>query len=124
VKLCIVHMVRHSLNFVSWKKRKEVAAALQSIYACATVEQSSQSLDEFETLWGKDYQTIMQSWRRNWQGIIPFFDYPPKISKVIYTTNTIKSVKMSLRKITKNRGSFPSDESLSKLFCLALINNS
>jgi len=122
VQLCIVHMVRHSLNYVSWKTRKEVAAALKSIYACATVEQASQALDEFETVWGKDYPSIVQSWRRNWQRIIPFFDYPPEIRKVIYTTNAIESVNMSLRKITKNRGSFPSDEALSKLFYLALRN--
>ena len=122
VQLCIVHMVRHSLNYVSWKTCKEVASALKSIYACATVEQASQAMDEFETVWGKDYPSIVQSWRRNWQRIIPFFDYPAEIRKVIYTTNAIESVNMSLRKITKNRGSFPSDEALSKLFYLALRN--
>jgi putative transposase len=80
------------------------------------VEQASQALDEFELVWGKDYPPIVQSWQR----IIPFFDYPHEIRKVIYTTNAIESVNMSLRKITKNRGSFPSDEALSKLFYLAL----
>ena len=84
------------MNYVSWKTRKEVAAALKSIYACATVEQASQAMDEFETVWGKDYPSIVQSWRRNWQRIIPFFDYPPEIRKVIYTTNAIESVNMSL----------------------------
>jgi len=82
------------------------------------VEQASQALDEFELVWGKDYPPIVQSWQR----IIPFFDYPHEIRKVIYTTNAIESVNMSLRKITKNRGSFPSDEALSKLFYLALRN--
>jgi putative transposase len=122
VQLCIVHMVRHSLNYVSWKMRREVAADLKSIYACSTIEQAAAALDAFEERWGKDYPSIGQSWRRNWERITPFFDYPPEIRRVIYTTNAIESVNMSLRKITKNRGSFPSDESLIKLFYLALRN--
>ena len=122
VQLCIVHMVRHSLNYVSWKMRKEVAADLRAIYASGTVDQASAALDGFEERWGKDYPSIAQSWRRNWSRITPFFDYPPEIRRVIYTTNAIESVNMSLRKITKNRGSFPSDESLIKLFYLALRN--
>lgn len=122
VQLCIVHMVRHSLNFVSWKLRKDVAADLRAIYTAATVEEAEQRLAEFEEKWGQDYPPIGQSWRRNWPRIIPFFDYPPEIRKVIYTTNAIESVNMSLRKITKNRGSFPSDEALLKLFYLALRN--
>ncbi len=84
------------------------------------MEHASYALDEFETLWGKDFQPTVQSWRRNWQRIISFFDYPQEIRKVIYTTNAIESVNMSLRKITKNCGSFPSEEALSKLFYLAL----
>ena len=122
VQLCIVHMVRYSLNYVSWKLRKEIAADLRTIYAAATVEEAEQNLNEFEQKWGMAYAPIVQSWRRNWPRIIPFFDYPPEIRKVIYTTNAIESVNMSLRKITKNRGSFPTDESLLKLFYLALNN--
>jgi putative transposase len=122
VQLCIVHMVRHSLNYVSWKVRKEVAAELKTIYASGTVDQASSALDAFEQRWGRDYPSIGQSWRRNWVRITPFFDYPPEIRKVIYTTNAIESVNMSLRKITKNRGSFPSDDALIKLFYLALRN--
>jgi putative transposase len=122
VQLCIVHMVRYSLNYVSWKLRKEIAADLRTIYAAATVEEAEQNLSEFEQKWGAAYAPIIQSWRRNWPRIIPFFDYPPEIRKVIYTTNAIESVNMSLRKITKNRGSFPTDESLLKLFYLALNN--
>lgn len=122
VQLCIVHMVRYSLNYVSWKLRKAVAADLRTIYAAATVEEAEVRLDEFEEKWGKDYPSIVQSWRRNWERIIPFFDYPPEIRRIIYTTNAIESVNMSLRKITKNRGSFPSDEALLKLFYLALMN--
>lgn len=115
-------MVRYSLNYVSWKLRKEVADALRAVYTSATVEEAEQQLDEFEQQWGADYPSIVRSWRSNWARIIPFFDYPPKIRKVIYTTNAIESVNMSLRKITKNRGSFPSDEALLKLFYLALLN--
>ncbi len=122
VQLCIVHMVRHSLNYVSWKMRPEVAADLKRIYTCATADEAEQMLGEFEDKWDDAYLPISQSWRRNWQRIIPFFDYPPESRKVIYTTNAIESVNMSLRKITKNRGSFPSDEALLKLFYLALRN--
>ncbi len=122
VQLCIVHMVRHSLNYVSWKRRKEVAADLRHIYQAATAQEAEQRLGEFEARWDEEYLPIGQSWRRNWSRLIPFFDYPPEIRKVIYTTNAIESVNMSLRKLTKNRGSFPSDEALLKLFFLALRN--
>ena len=122
VQLCVVHLVRYSLNYISWKLREEVALDLRTIYAAATVEEAEQRLDEFEEKWGAAYPSIAQSWRRNWPRIIPFFDYPPEIRKVIYTTNAIESVNMSLRKITKNRGSFPNDESLLKLFYLAMNN--
>jgi putative transposase len=122
VQLCIVHMVRNSLNYVSWKMRAEVAADLKRIYTCATADEAEQMLGEFEDKWDDAYLPISQSWRRNWARIIPFFDYPPEIRKVIYTTNAIESVNMSLRKITKNRGSFPSDDALLKLFYLALRN--
>lgn len=120
VQLCIVHMVRHSLNYVSWKRRPEVAADLRRIYQSATAEEAEIRLGEFEDKWDAEYLPIGQSWRRNWSRLIPFFDYPPEIRKVIYTTNAIESVNMSLR--TKNRGSFPSDEALLKLFYLALRN--
>lgn len=122
VQLCIVHLVRYSLNYVSWKLRKEVAADLRAIYTAATVEEAERQLGAFEAKWGEAYPSIGQSWQRNWPRIIPFFDYPPEIRKVIYTTNAIESVNMGLRKITKNRGSFPSDEALLKLFYLALKN--
>jgi putative transposase len=122
VQLCIVHMVRNSLNYVSWKLRKTVAADLRSIYTAATEGEAQMRLQEFEDKWGTDYPTIIKSWRANWARITPFFEYPPEIRKVIYTTNAIESVNMSLRKITKNRGSFPSDDALIKLFYLALNN--
>ena len=122
VQLCIVHLVRNSLNYVSWKTRKQVANDLKRIYQSATVDEAEQRLVEFEAQWDDAYPSIAQIWRRNWDRIIPFFAYPPEIRKIIYTTNAIESVNMSLRKITKNRGSFPSDEALSKLFYLALMN--
>ena len=122
VQLCVVHMVRHSLNYVSWKMRKAVAADLRSVYAATTLEAARAALDAFEQQWGSDYPPIVQSWRRNWDRITPFFDYPPEVRRIIYTTNAIESVNMSLRKITKNRGSVPSDEALLKLFYLALNN--
>ena len=122
VQLCIVHMVRHSLNYVCWKRRKEVAADLKRIYQSATAQEAELRLGEFEAKWDADYQPIGQSWRRNWSRLTPFFDYPPEIRKVIYTTNAIESVNMGLRKLSKNRGSFPSDEALTKLFYLALRN--
>ncbi|OCX71375.1 hypothetical protein A6M27_02120 [Acidithiobacillus thiooxidans] len=120
VQLCIVHMVRYSLHYVSWKLRKAVAADLRAIYSAATVAEAE--LAAFAEKWGEAYPPIVQSWRRNWARLIPFFDYPPEIRKVIYTTNAIESVNMNLRKITKNRGAFPSDDALLKLFYLALQN--
>ena len=122
VQLCVVHMVRYSLNYVSWKRRPEVAADLKRIYQSATADEAEQRLGEFEAKWDDDYLPIGQSWRRNWPRLTPFFDYTPEIRKVIYTTNAIESVNMSLRKLTKNRGSFPSDDALMKLFYLALRN--
>ena len=122
VQLCIVHMVRYSLNYVSWKLREQVALGLKAVYGAATVDEAEQRMDEFEAEWGEAYPPIVQSWRRNWNRLIPFFDYPPEVRRVIYTTNAIESVNMSLRKITKNRGSFPNDEALLKLFYLALNN--
>ena len=122
VQLCLVHMVRHSLNYVSWKLRKEVAGDLKAVYASSTVDEAQIRLQGFDDKWGADYPTIVRSWRSNWARITPFFDYPPEIRRIIYTTNAIESVNMSLRKITKNRGSFPSDDALLKLFYLALAN--
>lgn len=99
--------MRYSLNYVIWKQRKAVAVDLRSIYAATTVEEAEIRLVEFEKKWGKDYPPIVQSWRRNWQRIILFFGYPPEIRRIIYTTNAIESISMSLRKVTKNRGAIP-----------------
>lgn len=122
VQLCIVHLVRNSLNYVGWKMRKQVADDLKRIYQSATVAEAEQQLAEFEAQWNGEYPSIAPIWRRNWSRIIPFFDYPPEIRRIIYTTNAIESVNMGLRKISKNRASFPNDEAVSKLFYLALMN--
>ncbi len=122
VQLCLVHMVRHSLNFVGWKQRKAVAADLRLIYSAATEAGALLRLAEFEEKWDDSFAPIGQSWRRNWARLTPFFDYPVDIRKVIYTTNAIESVNMSLLKITKTRGSFPTDDAVFKLFYLALNN--
>jgi putative transposase len=122
VQTCIVHMVRHSLRFVPWKDRKEVAADLKAIYRAETVEAAQDRLADFEEKWGAKYPTIGQSWRRNWEQIIPFLAYPQEIRKVIYTTNAIESLNRSLRKAVKTRGHFPSDEAATKLLYLAIRN--
>jgi len=120
VQLCIVHMVRNSLKYVSWKDRKKIAADLKKIYASATVGEAEIQLEEFCKIWDEKYPTISQSWRRHWENVIPFFDYPEDIRKVIYTTNAVEALNRTLRKIIKNRGSFPTDESIYKLLYLAL----
>jgi putative transposase len=122
VQLCLVHMVRNSLKYVSWKQRKEVAAGLKAIYQAPTAEQAEMELMAFEEKWDETHPSIGQSWRKNWERITPFFAYSPEIRKVIYTTNAIESLNMSLRKVTKNRGSFPNDEAMIKLLYLALNN--
>jgi putative transposase len=120
VQLCIVHQVRASLNYVSWKQRKAVAADLQAIYRASTVEAASVELEKFAGKWDGAYPTISQMWRRNWDHLTPFFAYPADIRKVIYTTNAVESLNMSLRKVIKTRGSFPNEEAAMKLLFLAL----
>jgi putative transposase len=122
VQLCIVHLVRHSLNYVGWKQRKEVARELKLIYTAATDGEAEQRLAEFGLKWDAKFPMIAKSWRNNWTRVIPFFAHPPEIRKIIYTTNAIESLNMSLRKVTKARGSFPNDEAVSKLLYLALRN--
>jgi len=122
VQLCIVHLVRHTLNYVGWQQRKEVARDLRSIYSAATVPAAAQKLEEFALKWDAKFPMLSKSWRSNWERVIPLFGYPPEIRKVIYTTNAIESLNMSLRKVTKARGSFPHDEAVFKLLYLALRN--
>jgi len=121
VQTCIVHLIRASLNYVSWKERKTVAADLKSIYRAATAEQAAAALEEFRRKYPR-HQAVADVWERNWQRVIPFFEFPEEIRKIIYTTNAVESLHMTLRKVTKNRGSFPSEESAIKLLYLALQN--
>lgn len=120
VQLCIVHLVRNCLKYVSWKERKTVAAELKPIYRAATSEDAWQQLEGFAEKWDGRYPSISQIWRRNWDQVTPFFAYPAEIRKVIYTTNAVESLNMSLRKVIKTRGSFPNEEAALKLLYLAL----
>ena len=121
-KLCIVHLVRNSLNYVSWKQRKEVAAGLRAIYTAATADEAVITLDAFAQRRDAQYPQIAKSWRNNWARVIPFFAYAPEIRKVIYTTNAIESVNYSLRRLVKTKASFPDDEAAVKLLYLGLRN--
>jgi transposase-like protein len=122
VQLCIVHKVRNSLKYVPWKERKAVAADLRAIYGAATIGEAEQALERFSGQWDKKYPAITPSWRADWQRLTVFFDYPPEVRRVIYTTNAIESLNYSLRKILKNRGSFPSDQAVFKLLYMGLKN--
>lgn len=120
VQLCIVHMVRNSLRYVGWKERKAVARDLRGIYSSATRESAMQALDAFEDQWGERFPIIVKIWRNNWENVSPFFGYPDPIRRVIYTTNAIESINASLRKVTKKRGAFPTDDSVRKVLYLAI----
>jgi putative transposase len=120
VQTCVVHLVRHSLNFCSWKDRKAVAAKLREVYVAETAEAAWDALDAFDADWGRQYPSIAQAWRRAWQEVIPFFAFSPEIRRVIYTTNAIESLNRIIRKAIKTRGSFPSEEAAEKLIYLAI----
>lgn len=122
VQLCIVHKVRNSLQYVPWKERKAVAADLRAIYTAPTLAAAEVALERFAQTWDEKYPAISPAWRREWARLTVFFDYPPAIRKVIYTTNAIESLNYSLRKILKNRGAFPSDEAIYKVLYLGLRN--
>jgi putative transposase len=123
LQTCIVHLIRNSLNYASWKDRRTLAAAIRPIYTAATAEAAQAELDAFEQgPWGQRFPTVAAAWRRAWSHVIPFFAFPPQIRRVIYTTNAIESINSQLRKIIKSRGHFPSDDAASKLIWLALRN--
>lgn len=117
---CVVHMVRHSLNYVPYNEKKAVANDLKKIYQADTVALAEQALDDFELTWGDKYGAIVKSWRQHWEKIIPFFDYPKEIRRVIYTTNIIESLNRTLRKSVKNRGHFSTEDGLMKVLYLAI----
>lgn len=123
VQTCIVHLIRYSLSFCGWKERKQVAGALKEIYQAPNAEIAAERLQEFEDgPWGEKFSMIAASWKRHWEEVIPFFSYSPEVRKMIYTTNAIESLHMQVRKVIKNRGYFPNDESATKLIYLALRN--
>ncbi len=123
LQTCIVHLIRNSLDFASWKDRKALAAAIKPIYTAVSAEAAEAELDAFaQGPWGQKFPTVVNAWRRAWDNVIPFFAFPPEVRRVIYTTNAIESVNARLRKIIKTRGHFPSDEAATKLIWLALRN--
>lgn len=124
VQLCIVHLVRHSVKYVSYKDRKEVTADLKMVYHAPTANEAEKNLEEFAAKWDRRYPMISKSWRANWERVVPMFGFPEDIRRAIYTTNAIESLNMSLRKIIKNRASFPSEDAALKLLYLALRNAS
>ena len=123
LQTCIVHLIRNSLDYASWKDRKALAAAIRPIYAAASAEAAEAALEAFAAgEWGRKFPTVVAAWRRAWAQVIPFFAFPPAIRRVIYTTNAIESVNARVRKIIKTRGHFPSDDAANKLIWLALRN--
>jgi putative transposase len=122
VQLCMVHMVRNSLKYVNYKQRKEVAADLRAIYSAATSDDAEYQLEVFAEKWDKQYPAISKAWRAHWARVVPLFAFPEDIRKVIYTTNAIESVNMTLRKVTRNHRIFPSDEAVYKVLYLAIQN--
>jgi transposase-like protein len=123
LQTCIVHLLRHSLEFGNWKQRKPLAAALRPIYTAPSADAAMTALDEFERgPWGRQFPTVVASWRRAWPHVIPFFAFPPEIRRVIYTTNALESLNARIRKIIKTRGHFPNDDAATKLIWLALRN--
>ncbi|WLB87503.1 IS256 family transposase [Bradyrhizobium japonicum USDA 135] len=122
VQTCIVHLIRNSLSFVSWKDRKAILPSIKAIYHAENADAALLRLEDFEAEWGKRYPAIGAAWRRAWEHVIPFFAFAPEIRKMIYTTNAVEALNRSLRKIIKTRGSFPNDEAAMKLLYLAIRN--
>jgi len=122
VQTCIVHMIRNSMRFVGWVQRKAVCAELRNVYAAPTEQAGLAELDAFEAKYAQRFPAIASSWRSNWDRVRPFFDFPPELRRLIYTTNAIESLNFQLRKVTKAKGHFPNDEAAIKLLYLALRN--
>lgn len=122
IQLCIVHMIRNSNKYVSWKHRKELCADLKTIYQASTVDEAEMALLSFSEKWDSKYPNVSQMWQRHWDNLTTYFAYPKEIRKVIYTTNAIESLNMTVRKVLKNKRSFPSDTAMFKQVYLALNN--
>jgi len=124
IQLCIVHMVRNSTRFVSWKDRRELCKDLKKIYTAVTEDEALNELENFAEKWNSKYPMIYKSWKENWENLNEFFNYPDYIRKAIYTTNAIESLNSSLKKVTKKRSAFPTDDAIYKVLYLALMNAS
>jgi putative transposase len=122
VQTCVVHVIRSAMRFVSYSDRKKITAAMKTIYTAPTVEAAELALKDLDQQWGRQYPGVTDVWRRAWPEFVPFLDYPPELRRVVYTTNAIESINFQLRKITKARGHFPSDEAAMKLLYLGLRN--
>ena len=121
VQTCIVHLIRHSMDFASWKDRKVLAGALKAIYRAKDADAAKSALEAFDTShWGEKYPAIAQSWRRNWERVIPFFAFPEAVRRIIYTTNAIEALNAKLRRAVRTRGHFPTDDAATKLLFLVL----
>ena len=122
VQTCIVHLIRYSMQFASWKERMAIATLLKPIYKADSTELAQHLVEFDQRSWGRKYPAIAQSWQRNWEQVIPFFAFAPEVRKIIYTTNAIESLHSQVRKAVRGRGHFPSDEAASKLIWLVLRN--
>ena len=122
VQTCVVHLIRNSIRFSSWKDRRALVSSLKPIYTAPSADAAELALAQFEADWGHRYGAIVELWRRHWDRFVPFLDFDPAIRKIIYTTNAIESLNYQLRKVTKTRGSFPTDDAVLKIFYLAIDN--
>jgi transposase-like protein len=120
VQKCIIHQIQNSLRYVSWKERKAMAKDLRYIYEAATEEEGASALEEFSEKWDERYPHVSVSWRKNWGEIATFFKYPPEVRTLIYTTNPIESLHRQIKKVSKNKASFPNEQALIKLVYLAV----
>ena len=122
VQTCVVHLIRNSVRYCSWKDRKAVTSALKPIYKAATLDAAADALDAFEIEWGKQYPAIVNLWRNSWERFVPFLEFDADIRRIIYTTNAIESLNYMLRKVTKTKGHFPTDDAVLKIFYMAIRN--
>jgi putative transposase len=121
VQTCIVHMIRNSTHYVSWKDRKSVAIDLKPIYTAVDREAAESSLRDFDKKWGQKYPMVTQSWRSSWERVVPFLDFPPELRRILYTTNAIESFNARVRKLVNGKGHFPHDDAALKLIYLAVV---
>ncbi len=122
IQLCIIHQIRNSIKYVASKNQKEFISDLKTVYTATSKEVAEEKLLLIEEKWGKKYPIIFKSWNNNWDNLSNYFKYPKEIRKLIYTTNSVEGFHRQVRKITKTKGSFPSDQSLEKLLYLAIQN--